>query len=65
MRTVAWILGIAFLIACPQALPLALATVAWLLTDLVGTALLGFMFVLSLVYSLASGYRTPAWGRTR
>lgn len=57
MTYVAWILGIAFLIACPQALPVALAVVAWLLTAQVGTAVLGALFLTSLVYVLGSGMR--------
>lgn len=57
MYAVPWILGIAFLIACPQALPVALGAVAWLLADPVGTALLGAMFVASLIYAVTSGGR--------
>lgn len=54
---VAWILGIAFVIACPQSLTAALATASWLLTDPAGTAVLGVLFVVSLAYAVASGVR--------
>ncbi|MET9550557.1 hypothetical protein ABZY36_35430 [Streptomyces sp. NPDC006627] len=50
----AWILGVAFVIACPQAVPVVLAAVVWLLTASVGTAVLGIAFAASLL-SLARG----------
>lgn len=61
MNHVVWILGIAFFIACPQAFTVALATVAWLFVDPVGTTLLGVMFVASLAYSAARAGRGYGW----
>lgn len=58
---VAWILGIAFVIACPQSLSVALATASWLLTDPAGTAVLGVLFVVSLAYSAATSFRGYGW----
>jgi multisubunit Na+/H+ antiporter MnhG subunit len=61
---IATVLGILFVIACPQSLPAAFTVLGWLLTDPVGTATLGAAFVLSLVYSVATWSRGHGWGRS-
>ncbi|MEU6990353.1 hypothetical protein ABZ953_06780 [Streptomyces sp. NPDC046465] len=60
----AWILGIAFVIACPQALSVALAAFGWLFADPAGTTLLGLAFVASLLSCARSRYRGYTVGRS-
>lgn len=61
---IATILGILFVIACPQVVPAAFVTLGWLLTNPVGTVALGAMFVLSLAYCISSARRGYGWGRS-
>lgn len=64
MSVVAWILGIAFFIACPQLLEVIAAIAVWLLADPVGTAALGMAFAASLYLCGTSKRREHAVGRT-
>lgn len=61
---IATVLGVLFLIACPQAVPAAFTVLGWLLTDPVGTVTLGAAFALSLAYSVATWSSGRSWGRS-
>ncbi|MCX5137603.1 hypothetical protein OOK06_36660 [Streptomyces sp. NBC_00340] len=60
---IATILGILFVLACPQSIPAAFAVLGWMLTTPVGTVTLGAAFVLSLAYCLTSARQGIGWGR--
>lgn len=60
---IATVLGILFVLACPQSIPAAFAVLGWLLTNPVGTVTLGAGFVLSLAYCVSTARRGMGWGR--
>lgn len=60
----ATVLGILFVIACPQTVSAAFTVLGWLLTNPVGTVTLGAAFALSLIYTMATARRGYNWGRS-
>lgn len=63
--TFAWILGVLFVIACPQSIPAAATTLVWLLTTSAGAAVLGAALLVTLVYCAAARPRySVSWGRS-
>jgi hypothetical protein len=56
----ATVLGVLFLLACPQSIGLAFTVLAWLLTNPAGAVILGVAFATSLLaaYRGCFGWRT-------